>query len=142
MNIQPQNQKYSYKTFLIRKLQNQIYFFYHVFVPEFDAAFNFGTRYSKKCQIPAHILFEQGPNPKFYDLYIPYKSDTSNAGSSNKLVAIPITILNKEQNRDKSNDKKELTTRLFMVDTVTGNSMGKEQKVPEVVRYLKKMTIQ
>jgi hypothetical protein len=62
---------------------------------EFDAAFNFGTRYSKKCQIPAHMLFKNVPNPLFYDLYIPYKSDTSNAGSSKKLHAIPIMILNK-----------------------------------------------
>jgi hypothetical protein len=82
------------------------------------------------------------PNPTFYDLYIPYKSDTSNAGSSKKLHAIPIMILNKEQNRDKTNDKKELTTRFFMVDTVTGIPMGKEQNVPEVIRYLKKFTIQ
>ena len=51
-------------------------------------------------------------------------------------------ILNKEQNRDKTNDKKELTTRFFMVDTVTGIPMGKEQNVPEVIRYLKKFTIQ
>ena len=107
---------------------------------EFDAAFNFGTRYSKKCQIPAHILFKHAPNPTFYDLYIPYKSDTSNAGSSNKLFAVPIMILNKKQNRD--NDKKILTTRFFMVDTVTAITMGKEQKVPQVIRYLKKFNIQ
>ena len=53
-----------------------------------------------------------------------------------------ITPSFKEQNRDKTNDKKELTTRFFMVDTVTGIPMGKEQKVPEVIRYLKKFTIQ
>lgn len=40
---------------------------------EFDAAFNFGTRYLKKCQIPAHIFFKFAPNPTFYDLYIPYE---------------------------------------------------------------------
>ena len=62
------------------KYQSHIYNFLQCILPEFDAAFNFGTRYSKKCQIPAHILFEQAPNPNFYDLYIPYKSDTSNAG--------------------------------------------------------------
>ena len=41
------------------------------------------------------MLFKNVPNPLFYDLYIPYKSDTSNAGSSKKLHAIPIMILNK-----------------------------------------------
>ena len=66
---------------------------------EFDAALNFGTRYSKKCQIPAHILYKQSSDPLFYDLYIPYKSETSTAGSSKKLFAVPMMILNKEQNR-------------------------------------------
>ena len=66
---------------------------------EFDAAFNFGTRYAKKCQIPAHLLFRHASLPTFYDLYIPYKSETSNAGSSNKLYAVPIMILNKPNNR-------------------------------------------
>ena len=53
-----------------------------------------------------------------------------------------ITPSSKEQNRDKTNDKKELTTRFFMVDTITGIPMGIEQKVPAVIRYLKKFTIQ
>ena len=109
---------------------------------EFDAAFNFGTRYSKKCQIPSHILFKASSHPVFYDLYIPYTSDTSTAGSSSKLFAVPIMILNKEQNRDKSSDKKELTTRFFMVDTLTGIPTGKDNKEPEVIRYLKKFQIQ
>ena len=66
---------------------------------EFDAAFNFGTRYYKKCQIPPHILFKHPPTPIFYDLYIPYKSETSNVRSSNKLFAVPMMILNKDQNK-------------------------------------------
>ena len=109
---------------------------------EFDAAFNFGTRYSKKCQVPSHILFKASTNPVFYDLYIPYTSETSTAGSASKLFAVPIMILNKEQNRDKSNDKKELTTRFFMVDTLTGIPTGKDSQQPEVIRYLKKFQIQ
>ena len=62
--------------------------------------------------------------------------------TQNKRKTSEITLSFKEQNRDKTNDKKELTTRFFMVDTVTGIPMGKEQKVPVVIRYLKKFTIQ
>ena len=109
---------------------------------EFDAAFNFGTRYEKKCQIPAHLLFYNAQNPIFYDLYIPYKSDSA---ISNKLFAVPINILNKNgQANEKNSDeeRKELTTRFFLVDSLTGKSDGKDQNNPEVVRYLKKFHIQ
>ena len=43
--------------------------------------------------------------------------------------------------QDKSNEKKELTTRFFLVDTATGLRAG-GNGVPEVVRYLKKFKIQ
>ena len=109
---------------------------------EFDAAFKFGTRYAKKCQIPAHLLFDYPKELTFYDLYIPYKSDTSSNGASNKLYSIPINILNKKENKDVKSDKKDLTTRFFLVDTQTGKSDGKDDNTPEVVRYLKKFHIQ
>ena len=109
---------------------------------EFDAAFNFGTRYSKKCQIPSHILFKHSRVPTFYDLYIPYMSDTSTAGTSSKLFAVPVMIMNKAQNQDKTNDKKDLTTRFFMVDTVSGIPTGKEDRNPEIIRYLKKFELE
>jgi hypothetical protein len=99
-------------------------------------------RYSKKCKIPAHILYENRPNPVFYDLYIPYQSDTSNSGTDNKLIPVPVMILSKSLNQDRNSDKRELTTRFFMVDTLTGRPLGKEDQRPDVVRYLKKFEIQ
>ena len=77
-------------TILKKKCQYLFFAFYSGSLQEFDAAFNFGTRYEKKCQIPAHLLFNYAQNPTFYDLYIPYKSDSA---ISNKLFAVPISIL-------------------------------------------------
>ena len=116
--------------------------FYSGSLQEFDAAFNFGTRYEKKCQIPAHLFFNYAQNPTFYDLYIPYKSDS--AISNIKLFAVPINILKNGQANEKTDEeRKELTTRFFLVDSLTGKSdQGKDQNSPEVVRYLKKFHIQ
>ena len=88
------------------------------------------------------MLFNYAQNPTFYDLYIPYKSDSA---ISNKLFAVPINILNKNgQSNEKNSDeeRKELTTRFFLVDSLTGKSDGKDQNNPEVVRYLKNFHIQ
>ncbi len=66
---------------------------------EFDAAFNIGIRYFKSCQIPAHVIFDRKSEPVFYDLYIPYKKDRKSSGPADRLYAIPIAILNKNQNQ-------------------------------------------
>ena len=107
---------------------------------EFDSAFNFGTRYEKKCQIPAHLLFHYARDISFHDLYIPYNSDTKTNGANYKLYAVPINILN--NNKDTNSDKKDLTTRFFFVDNLSGRPMGKDSDQPEIVRYLKKFHIQ
>ena len=57
---------------------------------ELDAAFDFGTRYSKRCKIPARQLFAEG-EPEFYDLYVPYLSKME---KETHLFAVPMLIRN------------------------------------------------
>ena len=57
---------------------------------ELDAAFDFGTRYSRRCKIPARRLFAEG-EPEFYDLYVPYLSKTE---KETHLFAVPMLIRN------------------------------------------------
>ena len=57
---------------------------------ELDAAFDFGTRYSRRCKIPARQLFAEG-EPVLYDLYVPYLSKME---KETHLFAVPMLIRN------------------------------------------------
>jgi meckelin len=57
---------------------------------ELDAAFNFGTRYTRSCKIPVHRLFARG-EPVFYDLYVPYMSKNA---KETHLFAVPMLMRN------------------------------------------------
>ena len=65
----------------------------------FDAAFNFATRYNKKCNIAARELFERSPeSTQFFNIYIPYEIQVGTVAES-RLFAIPMLILNKPNNQ-------------------------------------------
>jgi hypothetical protein len=72
----------------------------------FDAAFNFATRYKKKCNIAARELFERSPeSTQFFNIYIPYEIQVGTASES-RLFAIPMLILNKPNNQVKKENGK------------------------------------
>jgi hypothetical protein len=65
----------------------------------FDAAFNFATRYKKKCNIAARELFERPPeSTQFFNIYIPYEIQVGTNFES-RLFAIPMLILNRPNNQ-------------------------------------------
>ncbi len=110
---------------------------------QLDAAFNFATRYSKSCKVPLHLLFNKG-EPEFLDLYIPYEED-----GGLKLHAIPILIRNNGDNREEKDDSRwSLTSRIFLVDAVSGIPVrdkkegdGPEGSLPELVRYMSRLSM-
>jgi len=65
----------------------------------FDAAFNFATRYNKKCNIAARELFDRPPeSTQFFNIYIPYEIQVGTNFES-RLFAIPMLILNRPNNQ-------------------------------------------
>ena len=65
----------------------------------FDAAFNFATRYKKKCNIAARELFERPPeSTQFFNIYIPYEIKVGSVSES-RFFAIPMLILNRPNNQ-------------------------------------------
>ena len=74
----------------------------------------------------------------FYDLFVPFK-DT--ASSTSKLHPVPMLVINRgDFNRDDDPNRWRLTSRFFLVDTLTGLSVTKKQKdeagspLPEFIR--------
>ncbi len=112
---------------------------------ELDAAFDFATRYKKKCKVPVHQLFEKG-EPAFYDLHIPY-TVSSGKNLEHKMYAVPLLLENTPSNQAKDDSKWTFTSRLFLADAVTGVPVSSGDKAgqehsksrPRVVRYLRKM---
>ncbi len=129
---------------------------------ELDGAFDFATRYRRACKVPAHLLFQHG-EPVFYDLFVPYVVGGGGAGGNkaeNKMYAIPMLLENLSNNRARDDSKWTFTSRLFLVDTVSGvpvsakggsggggggggggDEAGGRSKRPKVVRYLKRVDI-
>jgi hypothetical protein len=64
---------------------------------EFEAAFNFGTRYRRHCKVPASQLFAHG-EPVFYDLYIAFNASTAGV-EERKMYALPILLKNYGNNK-------------------------------------------
>jgi hypothetical protein len=65
----------------------------------FDAAFNFATRYKKKCRVAARELFERGPeSTQFFNIFIPYEIKVGTVSES-RLFAIPMLIQNRQNNQ-------------------------------------------
>lgn len=66
----------------------------------FDAAFNFATRYKKKCKVAARELFErEQESTQFFNIYVPYEIKAGTSSSESRLFAIPMLVLNRPNNK-------------------------------------------
>ena len=120
---------------------------------ELNAAFNFGVRYQKSCQIPSQAFMQQAKSqdgPRFYDMYVPFEGVGGATEFGNrKLYAIPMRIMNHVENQNKDLNNWRLTSRFFMLDALSGSSVAAKQAakdddepvIAEMFRYAKRISI-
>ncbi|ESO89760.1 hypothetical protein LOTGIDRAFT_192673 [Lottia gigantea] len=115
-----------------------------------DAAFVFGTVYSRSCDLKALKLWDKIKYPTlFYDLYMKYREN-----SADQLHTIPINVLNYRDNRGNQVNRGGMNSwrivkRFFLVDNEAGKDNDDlffkgEGQTATVVRYAKsiKLTIE
>ncbi|KAK6185155.1 hypothetical protein SNE40_007450 [Patella caerulea] len=101
-----------------------------------NAAYVFGTVYSKSCSISARSFWDTTKYPlEFYDLYLEYEEN-----AVTQLYTIPIRILNYRDLRSDEANREEirkwqLVRRFFLVDNVA--TVTTENENATVVRYAK-----
>ncbi|GAB6027348.1 Meckelin [Chamberlinius hualienensis] len=105
-----------------------------------NAAFNFGTFYSRKCVLPARRLWHDYTTV-FYDLYLYYE-----VGTNSVLYAIPVSIKNYVENGNKVNEglqnEWKLFRRFYLVDNESGKTPCSDpQPLASVIRYAKDIVI-